>query len=58
MGFAAADMHGSQHNDPMGPQGFLSNHAGGIIGDISTGAEIVFRTVVKPTSSRQAAGDD
>lgn len=50
-GFAAADMHGSQHNDPMGPDGFITNHAGGIIGGISTGAELVFRTVVKPTSS-------
>lgn len=50
-GFAAADMHGSQHNDPMGPSGFLTNHAGGIVGGISTGAELVFRTVVKPTSS-------
>jgi chorismate synthase len=50
-GFAAADMRGSEHNDPMGPSGFLSNHAGGIIGGISTGAELVFRTVIKPTSS-------
>ncbi len=50
-GFAAADMRGSQHNDAMGPSGFLTNHAGGIIGGISTGAELVFRTVVKPTSS-------
>jgi chorismate synthase len=50
-GFAAADMHGSEHNDPMGPAGFLTNHAGGIIGGISTGTELVFRTVVKPTSS-------
>jgi chorismate synthase len=50
-GFAAADMHGSEHNDPMGPAGFLTNHAGGIIGGISTGLELIFRTVVKPTSS-------
>lgn len=50
-GFAAADLHGSEHNDAMGPDGFLTNHAGGIIGGISTGAELVFRTVVKPTSS-------
>ena len=50
-GFAAADMIGSQHNDPMTPEGFLTNNAGGILGGISTGQEIVFRTVIKPTSS-------
>jgi chorismate synthase len=50
-GFAAADMTGSQHNDPMDASGFLSNHAGGILGGISTGAEIVFRVVFKPTAS-------
>jgi chorismate synthase len=50
-GFAAAEMTGSEHNDQMGPDGFLSNNAGGIIGGISTGEEIVFRIAVKPTSS-------
>ncbi|WP_138751251.1 chorismate synthase [Paenibacillus sinopodophylli] len=50
-GFAAADMLGSEHNDEMSKDGFLSNHAGGIIGGISTGEEIVFRIAVKPTSS-------
>ncbi|UKS27111.1 chorismate synthase [Paenibacillus sp. HWE-109] len=50
-GFAAASMLGSEHNDQMNAEGFSSNHAGGIIGGISTGAEIVFRVVVKPTSS-------
>ncbi|WP_219834857.1 chorismate synthase [Paenibacillus sp. R14(2021)] len=50
-GFAAADMLGSEHNDPMNAEGFLSNHAGGILGGISTGADIVFRVAVKPTSS-------
>jgi chorismate synthase len=50
-GFAAADMTGSEHNDQMGPAGFLSNNAGGIIGGISTGEEIIFRIAVKPTSS-------
>ena len=50
-GFAAADMRGSQHNDQMDEHGFLTNHSGGIIGGISTGAEIVFRVAVKPTSS-------
>jgi chorismate synthase len=50
-GFAAADMLGSEHNDEMSKDGFLSNNAGGIIGGISTGEEIVFRIAVKPTSS-------
>ncbi|MGI9257123.1 MAG: chorismate synthase [Salinispira sp.] len=50
-GFAAADMRGSEHNDEMDASGFMSNNAGGIIGGISTGAEIVFRIAVKPTSS-------
>jgi len=50
-GFAAADMTGSQHNDPITPDGFATNHAGGILGGISTGADIVFRVAVKPTSS-------
>ncbi|WP_053376121.1 chorismate synthase [Paenibacillus sp. FJAT-27812] len=50
-GFAAAEMLGSEHNDEMSKDGFLTNHAGGIIGGISTGEEIVFRIAVKPTSS-------
>ncbi len=50
-GFAAAGMKGSEHNDQMDAQGFLSNNAGGIIGGISTGGEIIFRAAVKPTSS-------
>lgn len=50
-GFAAADMQGSEHNDPMDSGGFLSNNAGGVLGGISTGEEILFRAAVKPTSS-------
>ncbi|NTV00801.1 MAG: chorismate synthase [Methanoregulaceae archaeon] len=50
-GFAAALMKGSEHNDPMNRQGFLSNHAGGILGGISSGADIVVRLAVKPTAS-------
>ncbi len=50
-GFAAADMTGSEHNDQMGPNGFVTNNAGGIIGGISTGEEIVFRMPIKPVSS-------
>jgi chorismate synthase len=50
-GFASVSMLGSEHNDGMNRDGFMSNHAGGILGGISTGEEIVFRIAVKPTSS-------
>lgn len=50
-GFNAAEMTGSEHNDWMRHDGFATNNAGGIIGGISTGNDIVFRVVVKPTSS-------
>ena len=42
---------GSEHSDEMTPQGFLSNNAGGILGGISTGQDIVVTLAVKPTSS-------
>jgi chorismate synthase len=51
MGFKAADMTGSSHNDWMDKNGFKTNNAGGVIGGISTGEEIVFRVPVKPVSS-------
>lgn len=50
-GFGAARMLGSEHNDPLGPEGFLSNNAGGILGGISTGQEIWLRVAVKPIPS-------
>lgn len=50
-GFEAADMRGSEHNDEMNKDGFITNNAGGILGGISTGNQIIFRLVVKPTSS-------
>jgi len=50
-GFAAADMLGSENNDSLTPDGFLSNNAGGILGGISNGDEIVVRVAVKPISS-------
>ena len=46
-----ARMLGSQHNDPILPGGFASNHAGGILAGISSGAEIVLRAAVKPIPS-------
>ena len=50
-GFAAVAQKGSEHGDELTPQGFLSNHAGGILGGISTGQDIVANLAIKPTSS-------
>ena len=54
-GFAAARMRGSEHNDPFafvdGEVRTTTNHAGGILGGLATGMPVVFRVVVKPTSS-------
>jgi len=50
-GFQLAAMRGSQSNDQISSQGFLSNNAGGILGGISTGQQILMRLAVKPTSS-------
>lgn len=52
-GFAAARMFGVDHNDPIEDASgkTLTNHAGGIVGGITNGNELVFRVVVKPTSS-------
>ena len=50
-GFAAISQRGSQHRDEMSMQGFMSNHAGGILGGISSGQQIVASIVLKPTSS-------
>ncbi|MDD1678650.1 MAG: chorismate synthase [Methanomicrobiales archaeon] len=50
-GFRVADLLGSENNDQIRATGFLSNHAGGILGGISTGQDIVVRIAVKPTSS-------
>ncbi len=50
-GFAAAAYQGSENNDPITPAGFASNRAGGILGGISNGDEIVLRAAVKPIPS-------
>jgi chorismate synthase len=50
-GFKAVDMLGNEHNDWRDSSGFLSNNAGGILGGISTGQQIIFRAAIKPTSS-------
>ena len=54
-GFAAVTQKGTEHSDEMAPQGFLSNNAGGILGGISTGQDIIVQVAVKPTSSIRLA---
>ena len=56
-GFAVVEQKGSEHRDAMSPQGFTSNHAGGILGGISTGQDIIASIALKPTSSIRLAGD-
>jgi chorismate synthase len=55
-GFAVIEQKGTDHRDEMTPQGFLSNHAGGILGGISTGQEIIASIALKPTSSLRIPG--
>jgi chorismate synthase len=50
-GFAAVAQRGSEHGDELTPDGFVTNHAGGILGGISTGQDIVVTIAIKPTSS-------
>ena len=50
-GFASVAQKGSGHRDAMTPDGFLSNHAGGILGGISSGQQVVCSVAFKPTSS-------
>ena len=50
-GFRSVEQLGTEHSDEMTPDGFLSNNAGGILGGISTGQDIVVSIAVKPTSS-------
>ena len=50
-GFASVEQRGSEHRDEITPTGFMSNHAGGTLGGISTGQEIDIRIALKPTSS-------
>ena len=50
-GFASVSQRGSEHGDELTPEGFVTNHAGGILGGISTGQDIVVTIGIKPTSS-------
>lgn len=55
-GFASVEQKGSEHRDEMSQAGFLSNHAGGILGGISSGQAITVSMALKPTSSLRLAG--
>ncbi|OYY95861.1 MAG: chorismate synthase [Hydrogenophilales bacterium 28-61-23] len=55
-GFAVVAQKGTEHRDELTPAGFLSNHAGGILGGISTGQDITASIAIKPTSSLRIPG--
>ncbi|WP_173835013.1 chorismate synthase [Halomonas sp. HG01] len=55
-GFVSVASRGSEHRDEMTPEGFLSNHAGGVLGGISSGQAIVVHLALKPTSSITTPG--
>jgi chorismate synthase len=50
-GFGCVTQKGSEHGDELTPQGFRSNHAGGVLGGISSGQDLVVSIAIKPTSS-------
>ncbi len=54
-GFSSVTQRGSEHGDELTPDGFVTNHAGGILGGISTGQDIVVTIGIKPTSSIRVA---
>jgi len=55
-GFACVAQKGTEHRDEITPDGFLSNHAGGTLGGISSGQDVVVRMALKPTSSLRLPG--
>jgi len=55
-GFACVTQKGTEHRDEITPNGFLSNNAGGVLGGISSGQDIVARIALKPTSSLRLPG--
>jgi chorismate synthase len=55
-GFDCVEAKGTQFRDEMTPQGFLSNHAGGVLGGISSGQDILASIALKPTSSLRLPG--
>jgi chorismate synthase len=55
-GFASVSQKGTEHRDEITPEGFLSNNAGGILGGISSGQDVVAHIALKPTSSLRIPG--
>jgi chorismate synthase len=55
-GFLAVEQKGTEHRDEMTPDGFLTNHAGGVLGGISSGQDLVASIALKPTSSLRLPG--
>jgi chorismate synthase len=55
-GMLSARQRGTEHRDEISPGGFLSNHAGGILGGISSGQDVVAHIAIKPTSSIRLPG--
>jgi chorismate synthase len=56
-GFASVAQRGTEHGDEMTPTGFRSNHAGGVLGGLSTGQDLVVSIAIKPTSSIRTPRD-
>lgn len=55
-GFGVVELRGTENRDEITPEGFLSNHAGGVLGGISSGQDVVCRMAIKPTSSLHLPG--
>ena len=55
-GFDCIEQKGTEHRDEITPEGFMSNHAGGVLGGISSGQDLIVHTAFKPTSSLRLPG--
>ncbi|MEW9798175.1 chorismate synthase [Alteromonas sp. CYL-A6] len=56
-GFDVVEQKGSEHRDELTPEGFASNHAGGVLGGISSGQDLIVHMALKPTSSISVSGN-
>ena len=55
-GFHSVEQKGTEHRDEITPEGFIGNHAGGVLGGISTGQDVTVSIALKPTSSIRLPG--